>query len=384
MNHSFDRAATAIATRLLRWLEQHVDVEKREWVGAMTAEFDEMDSGWQRLIWALSGLPLVWSFRPTKIAEPELVLSGSSLMTGPSLAVETRSSLRDYFAVLTALLLVVVVVGYIVMLLPVFQSIVSSFDKTLNVAGVDFARLGRRLAQAAGLVFLVGSVYVVRRPRIEWSTRTQTLLGGVNLLLGTSTVLLGVTLVQFIILLIPQLQQQRVLREREQAALYRLAAVGASSEAANVAKLGGPAEARFFALTNLSHEALRAGDAGSVAKQVAQELRTMLPQFEKNSEYANAVLYANLLAGHVALEQGLIRDARRYLVAAGNRPPAPPMTLGPNMRLAKGLLAYGDRKIVLEFLAQCRRFWPTGTDRLDAWTREINAGGKPDFGHDFK
>lgn len=383
MKHAFDRAATAMASHLTSWLEQHVDVVKREWVDAMAAELDDMDTGWQRLTWALSGLPLVWSFRPARAIEPHLVLSGSLLMNESSFSAASRSSSRDYFAVLTALLLSMIVVGYIVFLLPVFQSIAASFDSTLDVAGVDFAHLGTRVAQVALLVFLIAGLYVARRPRVEHAGRAQTLLGGVNMLLGTSAVMLGVTLVQFVIVFIPQAGQQRAMRFGEQAALYRLAAVGDPSEAERVVNSGGAAAARFSALTRFSHEALRARDTGPMAAYEAEQLLAMLPKFEKHSAYADAVLYANLLAGHVAFERGRMHDARRYLLAAGSRPDAPPMTAAPNMRLAKDLLDNGDQRTVVAFLAQCRRFWPGGAERLETWTREINAGGKPDFGRNL-
>lgn len=380
MKHAFDLAAAAAASHFMSWLERHVDVAKREWVGAMAAELNDMDTGWQRLTWALSGFTLVWAFRPAKAAEPQLVLSGSVLMNEPSPSVGVEI-VESRLAELTALLLVVVVLGYIVFLLPVFQGAVASFGRTLDVAGMDFARLGIGMVEAAGVVFFIGAIYTARRPRVAQPRTLQTLLSGVNVLLGTSAVLLGVTLVQFVILLFPYLQQQSTLREREKAALYRLATVGDPAEADRVAKLGGVAAARFSALTQLSHEALRAGDAGPVARQVAQQLLSMLPQFEKHSEYADAVLYANLLAGHVAFNKR--HDARRYLRAAGDRPDGPPMAFGPNMRLAKDLLDYGDRESVLVFLAQCRRFWPSGAERLDGWTRAIKAGGKPDFGRDL-
>jgi hypothetical protein len=50
------------------------------------------------------------------------------------------------------------------------------------------------------------------------------------------------------------------------------------------------------------------------------------------------------------------------------------------MSLAKDLLEQGDRDTVLEFFAECRKFWKLDHDKLDAWTAKVRGGGIPDFG----
>lgn len=375
-----DRAATALADRLLSWLNTRVDPSKREWIAAMTAELEEMNTGWQRLWWVLSGLPLAWTFRPAKVPQPELAVSGSALMTGSSPERGPLASSQDYLAVLTTLLLCVVVLGYSVFLLPVFQAFMISFDQTLDVGGVDFATLGTRVGLLAGLVFLVGALVVMRCPRATRNEWTRTLLGGVNALLGTSAILLGVTLVRFVVEIPPVLQQQHVMREREKAALFQLATVNKplASERASVG--ANPASLHFEALARVAHEALRANDVGRVAAQVSEKLLVMLPKFENDPQYANAVEYANLLAGRLAIRKGQGGVAGLYLLAAAKRGELPVRAAGPNMRLAQDMLRRDSRHRVLEYLALCRRSWPSGASQLDKWTEQIKTTGKADFG----
>ena len=54
------------------------------------------------------------------------------------------------------------------------------------------------------------------------------------------------------------------------------------------------------------------------------------------------------------------------------------MDYGPNMSLAKDLLEKGERQVVLDYFALCRRFWNYG--RLDDWSQQVKEGKIPDFG----
>ena len=55
-------------------------------------------------------------------------------------------------------------------------------------------------------------------------------------------------------------------------------------------------------------------------------------------------------------------------------------SFGPNMQLAKDLLAKGEREVVLEYFKRCRTFWEMGADQLAAWTDAVNRGATPEFG----
>lgn len=60
--HGFlGRLADVLARQLLRWLHRRVEPGSREWLDALTAESECADDGWQRLRWALGGVPLVWT-----------------------------------------------------------------------------------------------------------------------------------------------------------------------------------------------------------------------------------------------------------------------------------------------------------------------------------
>src|SRR5207248_1905555 len=56
-----ERLADGLARQLLSWLHRRVDPGSREWLDALTAESECADDGWQRLRWALGGVPLVWT-----------------------------------------------------------------------------------------------------------------------------------------------------------------------------------------------------------------------------------------------------------------------------------------------------------------------------------
>jgi hypothetical protein len=60
--HGFlGRLADVLARQLLSWLRRRVEPGSREWLDALTAESECADDGWQRLRWALGGVPLVWT-----------------------------------------------------------------------------------------------------------------------------------------------------------------------------------------------------------------------------------------------------------------------------------------------------------------------------------
>jgi hypothetical protein len=55
------RLADVLARQLLSWLHRRVEPGSREWLDALTAESEYADDGWQRLRWALGGVPLMWT-----------------------------------------------------------------------------------------------------------------------------------------------------------------------------------------------------------------------------------------------------------------------------------------------------------------------------------
>src|SRR5207253_8719162 len=69
--HGFlGRLADVLARQLLSWLQRRVEPGSREWLDALTAESECADDGWQRLRWALGGVPLVWTINQRSRCQP--------------------------------------------------------------------------------------------------------------------------------------------------------------------------------------------------------------------------------------------------------------------------------------------------------------------------
>ena len=139
-------------------------------------------------------------------------------------------------------------------------------------------------------------------------------------------------------------------------------------------------EKRFYALDGASKESFVAGNIEE-ARNYAQELMTLLPKYKGDWNYGNAIQDANLVFGRIAVREGNIEAAKKYLIAAGKSPGSPQMdSFGPNMTLAKDLLEKGERDAVLEYFMLCRKFWKMDHGKLDQWIQEVMDGKNPDFG----
>jgi hypothetical protein len=139
-------------------------------------------------------------------------------------------------------------------------------------------------------------------------------------------------------------------------------------------------EKRFYALGAAAKESFAAGRIED-AEKYAQELTALLPSFRANREYGGAMSDANLVLGRIAVRKGNLEDAKRYLIAAGQSPATPQLeNYGPNMSLARDLLAKGERQVVLDYFELCREFWVNGAGQLDRWSQQVKDGKTPDFG----
>lgn len=139
-------------------------------------------------------------------------------------------------------------------------------------------------------------------------------------------------------------------------------------------------EPRTAALTDLAKTAFEAGDydkAAIYAHKLLKEEKSGPGQWN----YGNAIHDGNLVLGRIALRQGQIEEARKYLREAGKTPGSPQLnSFGPNLTLAKELLEKGEKQAVLEYFQAIRKFWKMGQDKLDQWTRAVEADGIPAFG----
>ena len=112
----------------------------------------------------------------------------------------------------------------------------------------------------------------------------------------------------------------------------------------------------------------------------------MAPANSNSWNYGNALHKGNLILGQIALTQGRLADARRYLLDAGRTPGSPQLyTIGPGFKLATELLKQGERETVLQYLELCRRFWENGQQKLDTWVIDAQNGRTPVFvgDHDY-
>lgn len=118
------------------------------------------------------------------------------------------------------------------------------------------------------------------------------------------------------------------------------------------------------------------------ARTAATELLAMAEKYKGeiwSAGCGQAIHDGNLVLGRLALEQGAIDDAKRYLLAAGDSNGSPVLgSFGPNMSLAQELLQKGERDIVLQYFERCGRFWKH--EKLNEWTEEVKAGRMPNFG----
>jgi tetratricopeptide (TPR) repeat protein len=137
---------------------------------------------------------------------------------------------------------------------------------------------------------------------------------------------------------------------------------------------------QFYALNDAAKQSFVLGKTED-ARNYASNLLALLPKFPNDWNYGNAVQDGNLVLGRIAVQEGRMEDAKRYLLEAGKSPGSPQMnSFGPNMSLAKDLLEKGEREVVLEYFELCRKFWRMDRGRLDQWSRQVRDGKVPDFG----
>ena len=137
---------------------------------------------------------------------------------------------------------------------------------------------------------------------------------------------------------------------------------------------------RFYALNDAAKESFVAGKVED-ARKYANELMALLPKYQGDWNYGNAVQDANLVLGRIAVTEGRIDEAKQHLLAAGKSPGSPQMnSFGPNMSLAKDLLEKGERDVVIEYFELCHKFWKSHSAQLDEWRHDVLAGKIPDFG----
>jgi hypothetical protein len=114
----------------------------------------------------------------------------------------------------------------------------------------------------------------------------------------------------------------------------------------------------------------------------------LLSEAAKNADdpsYGNAIYHGNMALGRVALRQGDVTKAGKLLLEAGRTPGSTQLnSFGPDMTLAQELLEKGEREVVLQYFALCRRFWASGSQQPDVWSKTVREGGTPKFGANLR
>jgi hypothetical protein len=166
----------------------------------------------------------------------------------------------------------------------------------------------------------------------------------------------------------------------QQASKKRQVATPSQKYADLKAALSDDAYKRYLALPRVAMAAFDAGDPAA-AEGYARELLADITRFP-NFGTGDATFYGNLVLGKVALTRDHdATAAKTWLLAAGKTVGTPALdTFGPNMSLAKDLLAAGERDIVLQFFEECRSFWKNGGDKLTQWIDDVQKGRTPAFG----
>ena len=127
-------------------------------------------------------------------------------------------------------------------------------------------------------------------------------------------------------------------------------------------------------------------DAGEYdkARRYAEALLQRGQSQQPNGHDSNDDVHAaNLVLGLLALRDGDTTAAEAHLLAMGRVSGSPVLdSFGPNMRLAKELLAQKDSRPVLAYFDECAKFWTyqPGRVSLAAWTADVKQGKMPNFG----
>ena len=136
--------------------------------------------------------------------------------------------------------------------------------------------------------------------------------------------------------------------------------------------------------TDLPAMAFDTGDM-TKARSYAEQLLTEVGSDRSQWNYGDAVHKGNLILGRIAVREGRLAEAVTFLRASGDTPGSGVLnSFGPNMSLAKDLLERGEVEAVLNYFESCRLFWKMGGARLDAWSKDVQAGNIPNFGANLR
>lgn len=140
---------------------------------------------------------------------------------------------------------------------------------------------------------------------------------------------------------------------------------------------------RFYQLTDVATTAFGAGDLQR-ANEIAMEMLQVAPKFVSDWNYGNAIFWANIVLGKIALSQGDTDEACNRLIAASETTGSPQLdSFGPEFVLCSQLLSMGKQEPVKSYLLNCAKFWEMDEGCLSRWLEDINNGTTPDFSRTY-
>jgi hypothetical protein len=141
----------------------------------------------------------------------------------------------------------------------------------------------------------------------------------------------------------------------------------------------GDAEDRLSTLADASEAALNAGDTDK-AREYARQVVDGAESLRGTWNYGNAIHDGHRILGHVALREGDVDAARTHLLESAKTPGSPQLnSFGPELTLARDLLAKGERDAVIQYLQSLRTFWKGSDAAIDNWIVLIRGGRTPDL-----
>lgn len=139
---------------------------------------------------------------------------------------------------------------------------------------------------------------------------------------------------------------------------------------------------RYYMLAAISKAAIFACKY-ETARRYATELLDSAVGGRSDWNYGNAIHAGNNTLGRIALIEGNLKEAEKFLIRAGKTPGSPQLnSFGPNMLLAKELLEAGSKEAVIEYLELCGKFWKQ--NQADQWISDIKEGRMPNFGGNLR
>jgi tetratricopeptide (TPR) repeat protein len=158
------------------------------------------------------------------------------------------------------------------------------------------------------------------------------------------------------------------------------AALAYLEEAERLTREAPRGEQLYVALRPMANAAFLAGEHRKAVEYATRLLKAAAGQ-PRSWWCGNAIHEAYTILGRVAVREGRVEDAEKYLLDSARSEGSPQLSsFGPSMDLARELLARGRREVVLQYLDLCAGFWKLSGGRLEQWKSAIRAGRTPEGG----